>query len=69
MKTPDHIDGVPITKPCTPHDRGYIKGWQARQGEIDDLRVEICRLKEELAEEKRESKEGWYRWNLLKTKP
>ena len=37
MKTPDHIDGVPITKPCAPHDRGYIKGWQARQGEISVL--------------------------------
>ena len=37
---PKEIDGVPITKPCTPHDRGYIKGWQARQGEIDKLKEE-----------------------------
>ncbi len=38
---PKEIDGVPITKPCTPHDRGYIKGWQARQGEIERLKRKL----------------------------
>ncbi len=51
---PKEIDGVPITKPCTPHDRGYIKGWEARQGEIDVLEDEIFQYNEELSDARTE---------------
>lgn len=38
---PTHIDGVPITKPYGLRERSYIKGWQARQGEIDKLKRKL----------------------------
>ena len=38
---PKEIDGVPITKPYGLRERGYIKGWEARQGEVDRLKRKL----------------------------
>ena len=40
---PKEIDGVPITKPYGVRERAYIKGWEARQGEIDALQEDVKR--------------------------
>ena len=43
MMIPKEIDGVPITKPYGLRERSYIKGWEARQGEIENLKECIIR--------------------------
>ena len=54
MKIPKEIDGVLITKPYGLRERSYIKGWEARQGEIKKLEDEIFQYNEELSDARTE---------------
>ena len=42
---PKEIDGAPMTKPYGLRERSYIKGWEARQGEIKKYKKALGLIK------------------------